>query len=127
FGSLMLPLPTIPGRHQADNAALAVAMLRHQDVVKVSPEAMVAGIRNARWPGRLQKLGPGPLTDMLPGRTVWVDGCHNGDCAQAIASAMAGKAPFDLIFALMRNRRIADVLGPLAPLVRKARTVPIPG
>jgi dihydrofolate synthase/folylpolyglutamate synthase len=35
-----LPLPTLPGAHQADNAALAVAMLRHQDIVAVSPEAM---------------------------------------------------------------------------------------
>lgn len=127
FGPLILPLPELPGRHQADNAALAVAMLRHQDRVTVSPEAMAQGIHNARWPGRLQRLGPGPLTDMLPGRTVWVDGCHNADCAQAIVRAMADKAPFDLIFGLMRNRRIADVLGPFAPLVRKARTVPLPG
>src|SRR6476659_393760 len=30
-GELDLPLPRLPGRHQAMNAALAVAMLRHQD------------------------------------------------------------------------------------------------
>ena len=43
FGPLTLPLPVLAGAHQADNAALAVAMLRHQDRVKVSPEAMAAG------------------------------------------------------------------------------------
>jgi dihydrofolate synthase/folylpolyglutamate synthase len=64
---------------------------------------------------------------MLPGRTVWLDGTHNADAAQAVAAAMAGKAPFDLIFGLTRNRRIADVLGPFAPLVRKAHTVPLAG
>jgi dihydrofolate synthase/folylpolyglutamate synthase len=126
-GKLSLPLPTLAGRHQADNAVLAVAMLRHQDQIKVSPEAMAAGIQNARWPARLQQLGPGPLTRMLPGRTVWLDGTHNADAAQAVAAAMAGKAPFDLIFGLTRNRRIADVLGPFAPLVRKAHTVPLAG
>jgi dihydrofolate synthase/folylpolyglutamate synthase len=127
YGPLSLPLPALKGTHQADNAALAVAMLRHQDQVKVSPEAMAQGIREARWPARLQLLGPGPLTAMLPGRRVWLDGGHNADCARAIAAAMADRAPFDLVFGLGRNRRIADVLGPLTPLVRKARTVPIPG
>jgi dihydrofolate synthase/folylpolyglutamate synthase len=126
-GPLTLPLPTMAGAHQADNAALAVAMLRHQDQVTVSPEAMAAGIRAARWPGRLQLLGDGPLTAILPGRSVWIDGGHNADAARVISETMASKAPFDLVFGLTRNRRIADVLGPLAPLVRKAHIVPLPG
>ena len=33
FGELALPRPQLLGLHQADNAALAVTMLRHQDVV----------------------------------------------------------------------------------------------
>src|SRR5690606_28862600 len=60
YGALTLPLPALPGRHQGDNAALAVAMLRHQDRVSVSPAAMAEGIRSARWPARLQLLGSGP-------------------------------------------------------------------
>ena len=39
-GELALPAPTLPGPHQIENAALAIAMLRHQDVVSVSREAM---------------------------------------------------------------------------------------
>ncbi|MEO6389071.1 MAG: bifunctional folylpolyglutamate synthase/dihydrofolate synthase, partial [Croceibacterium sp.] len=46
-GALTLPLPALPGKHQGDNAALAVAMLRHQDRVTVSPAAMAEGIRSA--------------------------------------------------------------------------------
>jgi dihydrofolate synthase/folylpolyglutamate synthase len=34
-GELDLPLPALPGPHQADNAALAIAMLRHQQAVAV--------------------------------------------------------------------------------------------
>jgi len=88
---------------------------------------MAEGIRSTRWPARLQKLGEGPLTALVPGREVWLDGGHNADAAQAIARAFAGKAPFDLVFALMANRKVSEVLGPLAPLVRKAHVVPIPG
>ncbi len=126
-GVLNLPLPEMVGAHQADNAALAVAMLRHQRQITVSPEAMAEGIRRARWPGRLHELGPGPLTARLPGRTVWVDGAHNAAAAQALAAAMAPHAPFDLIFGLTRARKVSEVLFPLAPLIRKARVVPLPG
>jgi dihydrofolate synthase/folylpolyglutamate synthase len=89
-GALNLPLPTLAGTHQADNAALAVAMLRHQDRVHVSPEAMARGIRETRWPARLQLLGPGPLTALVPGRKVWLDGGHNPDAGDAIAKFFAG-------------------------------------
>lgn len=126
-GELALPLPALPGAHQADNAALAVAMVRHQSALPVSTAAMAAGIRAARWPARLQRLGAGPLTALVPGRAVWLDGGHNADAAQAIVRAMADQAPLDLIFGLMGNRRIADVLGPLAPLVRTAQFVPLGG
>jgi dihydrofolate synthase/folylpolyglutamate synthase len=126
-GELDLPLPILPGRHQARNASLAVAMLRHQQELSISADALAQGLTSARWPGRLQLLGPGPLTARLPGRRVWVDGGHNRRAALAIAEQMAAYAPFDLIFALTRTRRISDVLGPLAPLVRKAYTIPLPG
>jgi dihydrofolate synthase/folylpolyglutamate synthase len=126
-GALDLPLPTLAGAHQADNAALAVAVLRHQSLVEVSPEAMAQGIRDARWPARLQKLGAGPLTDLLPGKTVLLDGAHNRAAAEALAEAMKPHAPYDLIFGLLANRKIADVLFPLAPDVRKAYVVPLGG
>ena len=126
-GDLTLPCPALIGAHQADNAALAVAMLRHQTVLTISPEAMAEGIRAVRWPARLQVLGPGPLTHRLPGRTVIVDGGHNADAAQAVARALAGRAPIDLVFGLTRARKVSEVLFPLAPLVRKAHTVPLPG
>jgi dihydrofolate synthase / folylpolyglutamate synthase len=84
-GELTLPLPALAGTHQADNAALAVALLRHQSQVTVSPEAMAQGIRAARWPARLQLLGPGPLTALAAGRKVWLDGGHNADAGLAIA------------------------------------------
>jgi dihydrofolate synthase/folylpolyglutamate synthase len=89
FGPLTLPLPRLAGAHQADNAALAVALLRHQDRLTVSPEAIAAGIVAARWPARLQLLGEGPLTALAPGRRIWLDGGHNPDAGAAIARFFA--------------------------------------
>ncbi len=91
-GALALPLPSLPGSHQADNAALAVAMLRQQSGLSVSPSAMAQGIRSARWPARLQLLGDGPLTALAPGRAVWLDGGHNPDAGLAIARHFGAKA-----------------------------------
>ena len=91
-GELDLPLPTMSGMHQADNAALAVAMLRHQSALTVSPEAMAKGIRAAYWPARLQLLGPGPLTALVPGRRVWLDGGHNRDAGEALARYFANRS-----------------------------------
>jgi dihydrofolate synthase/folylpolyglutamate synthase len=120
-------IPALPGPHQAWNANLAWQMIVAQDQVSVSRDAFLRGLAAARWPARMQLLGPGPLTEMLPGRRIWLDGGHNHEAAVAMAQAMTPHAPFDLIFALLQNRRVEPVLGPLAPLVRLAQVVPIPG
>jgi dihydrofolate synthase/folylpolyglutamate synthase len=56
-GKLDLPLPRLQGTHQALNAALAVAMLRHQEAVLVRDSALKAALGWAEWPARLQRLG----------------------------------------------------------------------
>src|SRR3546814_13140501 len=53
-GLLELPLPRLPGAHQADNAALAVAMIRHQSDVNVPPSALRAGLGWTEWPARMR-------------------------------------------------------------------------
>jgi dihydrofolate synthase/folylpolyglutamate synthase len=126
-GRMVTPLPRLAGAHQQANLALAVAMLRHQRTLTIPPEAYVAAAESAIWPARLQTLGRGPFTAKLPGRTVLIDGGHNADAAQAIAAALAASAPIDLVFGLMKTRRIADVLFPLAPLIRFAHFVPLVG
>ena len=125
-GTLDLPLPTLVGTHQADNAALAVAMLRHQSAVPVSPEAMAAGIRVARWPARLQRLGAGPLTALDGHRTVWLDGGHNPDAGQAIARHFAACAPLHLIMGMLTSKDPSAILRPLAGKLASVSIVPAP-
>lgn len=125
-GALTLPLPGLPGAHQAENAALAVAMLRHQDRVTVSPEAMARGIRDARWPARLQLLGPGPLTHTAGGRAVWLDGGHNPDAGAAIARHFAGER-LHLIIGMLANKNPEAIAAPLERSLASVQAVPVPG
>lgn len=126
-GELALPLPTLAGAHQADNAALAVAILRHQERVEIGPEAMAAGIRAARWPARLQLLGDGPLTALAGGRRVWLDGGHNGDAGRAIARFFAEKPPLHLIVGMLASKDPAAIVAPLAGRLLSLSVVPPPG
>ena len=125
-GELSLPLPHLPGRHQGDNAALAVAMLRHQDRVTVSPIAMAEGIRWARWPARLQLLGAGPLTALAAGRAVWLDGGHNADAGLAIGRHFAGQR-LHLVIGMLANRYPQAIIDPLEGRLASVTAVPIEG
>ena len=123
-GELVLPLPQfLPGAHQAENAALAVAMLRHQDYVAVSDVAMAEGIRSARWPGRLQRLAPSPLTG---DREVWLDGGHNPNAGEALAKHLAGQR-LHLVVGMLANKDPMALLGPLEATVASTTVVPVPG
>ncbi|MFC0202968.1 bifunctional folylpolyglutamate synthase/dihydrofolate synthase [Novosphingobium soli] len=127
-GSVTLPLPGMPGAHQADNAALAVAMLRRQDRLRVSPAALAQGIRAAHWPARMQRLGDGPLTRLVPGTPVWLDGGHNRDAGLALEAFLRERelAPH-LILGMIAGKDPAALLDPLHPLVESVTLVPVPG
>jgi dihydrofolate synthase/folylpolyglutamate synthase len=129
-GTLDLPLPRLPGRHQALNAGLAVAMLRHQQALPVPTSALSAAMGWADWPARMQKLADGPLTRLAPdGSEVWLDGGHNPAAARAIANYARRKleAPLVVIFASLKTKDSRGVLAPFADIVSKVLTVPIPG
>jgi len=126
IGSLSLPRPLLPGEHQSDNAALAVAMLRHQDRVEVSPEALAKGIRKASWPARLQRLGNGPLTALSPGRDMWLDGGHNADAGNAIARHF-GSQKLHLILGMLAGKSADAIAGPLSGQLASLQIVNIAG
>lgn len=127
LGELTLPLPTLPGEHQAENAALAVAMIRHQTAVQVSHGAMDKGIVAARWPARLQRLGRGPIMDLAGGRTVWLDGGHNPDAGLAIARHLEGQPPVHLIMGMLASKEPSAILKPLGTHALSISVVPAPG
>ncbi|HYX48065.1 MAG TPA: folylpolyglutamate synthase/dihydrofolate synthase family protein [Sphingomicrobium sp.] len=127
MGELRLPLPRLPGRHQAMNAALAVAMLRRQDDFSLPTAALGAAMGWADWPARLQHLAPGPL---VGDREVWLDGGHNPSAARQIATFVRhefddGK-PLHLIFASLARKDPPGMLEPFRDLAATVHAVPIP-
>jgi len=125
-GSLALPLPRLPGRHQAMNAALAIAMLRHQSTLTVPQSALVAAMSCADWPARLQKLAPGPLIRSLE---VWLDGGHNPAAARQVASwvkhAFDPAEPLHLVFASLATKDAAGMLEPFRGVAAHVHAVQI--
>ena len=116
-----LPI-ALPGPHQRINAGLAIAMLRAQSRVPVSGEAMAAGMRDARWPARLQRLSSGPLTGT---RTVWLDGGHNPSAGQALAAHFAGER-LHLVTGMIEGKDPAALTAPLAGRLATLSAVPVP-
>jgi dihydrofolate synthase/folylpolyglutamate synthase len=131
-GELTLPLPRLLGKHQAINAALAVAMLRHQSAIAVPPSALSAAMGWTHWPARLQQLHGGPLFDMLPrGSELWVDGGHNPSAARLIAEYAKkhwrDPLPLVLLFASLQNKDAAGTLRPFKGIAQEVLTLPIDG
>ncbi|NCN84481.1 MAG: bifunctional folylpolyglutamate synthase/dihydrofolate synthase [Sphingomonadales bacterium] len=129
-GKLNLPLPALIGAHQADNAALAIAMLRHQTAVKISDAALKAAMGWAQWPGRMHFLIAGPVTHLLPSDAeVWVDGGHNVSAGLALAKYFADyeAGSIDLVIGMLDNKDPAAILTPLHEKLASVTVIPVPG
>ncbi|HVQ10013.1 MAG TPA: folylpolyglutamate synthase/dihydrofolate synthase family protein [Allosphingosinicella sp.] len=131
-GGFDLPLPRLPGAHQAMNAGLAVAMLRHQDRLDLPESALRAAMGWTEWPARLQRLAPGPVRDLLPdGAELWLDGAHNPAAARAVADHFrahvpAGR-PFHLVIGLLANKDAPGVLHRFRGRAAIVHAIPVPG
>jgi len=132
-GKVQTPLPVLAGPHQPGNLALAIAMLHHQNTLTIPPEAYAAAARRATWPARMQRLGDGPLTRLLPaGSEIWLDGGHNAAAGASVAAALRrvveqrGGAPAHLIVGMLSNKDPAGLLHPFAGLGASFHAVPVP-
>src|SRR6185312_5281607 len=98
----------LAGLHQVEKARTAVAALA---LLGIPAEAIRAGIRSAKWPGRLERF-PGVADTIL-------DGAHNPAGARALADYIgrffAGE-PVRLIFGAMRDKAVEEVTNTLFPL-----------
>ena len=121
-----IPLfPALPGAHQALNLCLAISMLRLQDRLAISENAIFTGAKTARWPARMQRLGPGPLTALVAEQTVWLDGGHNPSAGAAIAAHFDG--PLHLVIGMIEGKDPRAIIEPLGNRIRTLTVVPVPG
>jgi dihydrofolate synthase/folylpolyglutamate synthase len=126
--TLELRPPALPGAHQIENAATAVATL-DAAVPGIEDEAVRRGLAAAEWPARLQRLTRGPLVALIPeGTTLHLDGGHNEHAALALADwARNGPQPVDLVLGMRATKAHDAFLARLAPSVRAVRTVATEG
>jgi dihydrofolate synthase/folylpolyglutamate synthase len=131
-GLMDLAAPRLFGRHQFDNAGLAIATLRAQSVFRIDAAAYEAGIVNAEWPARMQRLTSGALVEQAPqGCEIWLDGGHNADGGRVAASALGDleervSRPLVVIVGMMANKDANAFLANFAGLTRHIIAVKIP-
>jgi dihydrofolate synthase / folylpolyglutamate synthase len=127
-----LAAPKLFGRHQFDNAGLAIATLRAQTLFKVDAAAFEAGIVNAEWPARMQRLASGALVEQAPqGSEIWLDGGHNAEGGRVTAAALGDleervSRPLVVIVGMMANKDASSFLANFAGLTRHIVAVQIP-
>lgn len=109
------------GEHQAQNAAVALALLEALEAasdraapLRIGEEAIRRGMADARWPGRMEMIDGGRLGI---GR-VLLDGAHNPAGAAALTRALRalGLRRPTVVFGAMRTKKVHDVLRALHPL-----------
>ena len=99
----------LPGEHQVTNALTAAVALDH---LGVSRECIKRGIREAVWPGRMERVASSP--DII------LDGAHNPAGVRALAAYIRRfyrDRTVWLIYGTMRDKsvgEIGDLLWPLA-------------
>jgi dihydrofolate synthase/folylpolyglutamate synthase len=107
YGGYEVMLP-FPGKHQGNNAAMAVEIaltLWRSYGYDIPDEAILAGLKNARMPARIEVLRRHPL--------LLLDGCHNPDGARALAQTLQ-EAGYDGnlvgVLGVMRDKAYEEML-----------------
>jgi dihydrofolate synthase/folylpolyglutamate synthase len=102
----VLPVLGLRGDHQKDNARIAAELGAR---LGASRAAVVQGLACARWPARLERIGPYLL-----------DAAHNPDGAEALAHHVRGlsvsRETVALVFGTLADKDWRSMLGTLAPL-----------
>jgi dihydrofolate synthase/folylpolyglutamate synthase len=120
------------GAHQHRNIALAVAAaveLASHHGVPITPGSIAAGIRETRWPGRLERVVTRSSETSLA--TEWLlDVAHNPAGAWALRAALRRnpdevRLPQCLVFSCLRDKPIAEIAQILFPLFDQVIFAPI--
>lgn len=110
YGPVMLGLR---GDHQVPNAVVAVRLLEELErQLPLTPASITAGIRDVRWPGRLQMI------EVADGRRVLLDAAHNPAGAWALAAYLKREfpEPLPIVFGALRDKDVTLMLKALLPV-----------
>jgi len=96
----------LPGDHQRQNAALAIAAAR---ALGIDEPAIANGLRTTTWPARFERVRGHP--------PIVLDGAHNGASAEALARTLRqerGGRRLVLVIGINRDKDARAVIKPLA-------------
>jgi dihydrofolate synthase/folylpolyglutamate synthase len=125
-----LSLPNLPGRHQLANAAAAIRVLKAAGI-NLADRDIEAGLQNAEWPGRMQRLTGGKIFDAaLDGSEIWIDGGHNPGAGLAIAETLAEleerlSRPLFMIAGMINTKDPVGYFAAFEDMARHVYTVPV--
>ncbi|HTL71183.1 MAG TPA: folylpolyglutamate synthase/dihydrofolate synthase family protein [Candidatus Eisenbacteria bacterium] len=103
------------GRHQIDNACVAIGLakgIEKKTRLKISEEAVRRGVLDAVWPGRLEKMRQDPL--------VLLDGAQNADSAAKLVDAVKRHFHYRRLILVLGVSADKDLAGILASLLPEA-------
>jgi dihydrofolate synthase/folylpolyglutamate synthase len=102
----------LAGRHQIENAAVAVCLMEAMGDagVEIPPSAMRSGLASARWPGRLERFE-------WRGAEILLDAAHNPAGARALAAHLRdiGWTGVTLVVGAMADKDVSGMLSELVP------------
>jgi dihydrofolate synthase / folylpolyglutamate synthase len=101
LGEVRVQSPLL-GFHQVRNVALAVTAAQS---LKITTEAIQAGVRQTKWAGRLEKL-------IYKNRLFLLDGAHNPEAAQVVHDTLKAlnTPPVVLLFGIAKDKDVGHVL-----------------
>jgi dihydrofolate synthase / folylpolyglutamate synthase len=115
----------LAGQHQQRNLALAIATaveLRNNHSYKITTADIARGIRETRWPGRMERF------TAANGAAILLDVGHNPAGAWALRSVLAdleSRAPKTLIFGCLRDKPVTELAQILFPLFDMVLLTPV--
>ncbi|MCP5535351.1 MAG: bifunctional folylpolyglutamate synthase/dihydrofolate synthase [Akkermansiaceae bacterium] len=112
----------LPGPHQRDNAALAVAAA-HQIGLPLNSDIVRSALSKVSWPGRFEKL-------QIPSSKyqIILDAAHNPHAADALAATWKEQYPDQkatIIFGAVEGKNTDQTLAILAPIAGHIHLTPI--
>ncbi len=132
LGAVVEVASPLHGEHQHRNVALAIAAaveLAFHHGVPVTPASIARGIRNTRWPGRLEVLAT-PALGKKPAAEWILDVAHNPAGAWALRAGLrsvleSGTTRSVLVFSCLRDKPVAEMAQILFPLFDEVIFAPI--
>lgn len=130
FGrKIALPIPSLLGNHQIENAALAIAVALNQKRFAISDSVIKSALTKTFWPARLQKIKSGKFFKMLPKNCeLYLDGSHNLQGAATILEFLKNQKnkKIFVIFSMLKDKNCADFLKKISAKVDELFAMEIP-